>query len=204
MADLQVLEQVELEQVESEDKTRIHVQDAFAAPKLAHDLCRRLRRLGFRGGECVLLCIGTDRSTGDCLGPLVGWRLSKVKQGLFAVYGTLEEPVHAVNLEDKLAAIKIAHPGSLVIAVDACLGSPENVGSITVGDGALEPGAGVKKKLPLVGDIHITGVVNVGGYLEYVVLQNTRLSVVMRMAGVIVEGLKRAAQELTKHQAQGA
>ncbi|MGQ9497015.1 MAG: spore protease YyaC [Desulfotomaculales bacterium] len=199
MADLQVLEQVE-----PGDKTRIHVQDPFAAPKLAHDLCRRLRRLGLKGEGCVLLCIGTDRSTGDCLGPLIGWKLSKVKQELFAVYGTLEEPVHAVNLEAKLAEIKEAHPGSPVVAVDACLGSPENVGCITIGDGALEPGAGVRKKLPMVGDIHITGVVNVGGYLEYVVLQNTRLSMVMRMAGVIVEGLKRAARETVKHQARGA
>lgn len=200
MADLQVLEQIE-----PGDKTRINVQDPFAALKLAHDLCRRLRRLGLRGDQpCVLLCIGTDRSTGDCLGPLVGWKMTQVRQKLFTVYGTLEEPVHAVNLEAKLAELQETHPGSLVIAVDACLGNLENVGSITIGDGALEPGAGVKKKLPLVGDIHITGVVNVGGYLEYVVLQNTRLSMVMRMAGVIVEGLKRAAHEIRKHQAQGA
>jgi len=39
------------------------------------------------------------------------------------------------------------------------------------------------------------GVVNVGGFMEYFVLQNTRLSLVMRMADVIAEGLRLALQE---------
>lgn len=200
MADLQPLEEIE-----PQDKTRIHVDDSFAALKLAKDLHWRLRRYGVRGNySCVLLCIGTDRSTGDCLGPLVGWKVTQLRQNLFAVYGTLEEPVHAVNLEKTLAEVRQAHPGKPILAVDACLGRLENVGYITVGDGALEPGAGVRKKLPEVGDIHITGVVNVGGYLEYVVLQNTRLSTVMRMAGVIVEGLKRVAHDVAKQKARGA
>jgi hypothetical protein len=37
--------------------------------------------------------------------------------------------------------------------------------------------------------MHIVGVVNVGGFMEYLVLQNTRLSLVMRMAEVISTGL---------------
>ena len=38
-----------------------------------------------------------------------------------------------------------------------------------------KPGAGVNKDLPPVGDLYITGVVNVGGFMDYLVLQNTRL-----------------------------
>jgi len=53
----------------------------------------------------------------------------------------------------------------------------------------LKPGAGVKKELPVVGDIHITGVVNVGGFMEYFVLQNTRLHLVISMAEVIAKGI---------------
>jgi hypothetical protein len=40
-----------------------------------------------------------------------------------------------------------------------------------------------------VGDYHLIGVVNVAGYMEHVVLQNTRLSLVIRMADVITEAL---------------
>ena len=49
----------------------------------------------------------------------------------------------------------------------------------------IKPGAGVKKNLPPVGDMHITGIVNLGGFMEYIVLQNTRLSLVMNMAETI-------------------
>lgn len=54
---------------------------------------------------------------------------------------------------------------------------------------------GVSKTLPPVGDIHVTGIVNVGGYMEYLVLQNTRLSVVIRMAEVISKALLQVAEE---------
>ena len=47
----------------------------------------------------MFLCIGTDRSTGDSLGPLVGHKLRARKLRRAAVIGTLERPVHAMNLE---------------------------------------------------------------------------------------------------------
>ena len=43
--------------------------------------------------ELVLLCIGSDRSTGDSLGPLVGHKLSKALAGKLTIYGTLKSPV---------------------------------------------------------------------------------------------------------------
>lgn len=42
--------------------------------------------------ELVLLCIGSDRSTGDSLGPLVGHKLSKALAGKLTIYGTLKSP----------------------------------------------------------------------------------------------------------------
>ena len=58
-----------------------------------------------------------------------------------------------------------------------------------MGRGSLQPGTGVNKKLPSVGEIFFSGVVNIGGYLEYLVLQNTRLSHVMKMADCIVQAI---------------
>ena len=63
---------------------------------------------------------------------------------------------------------------------------------LNIGMGSLQPGAGVNKRLPQVGDVYITGIVNVGGFMEYFVLQNTRLSLVTKMAAVICEGLLAA------------
>ena len=58
-----------------------------------------------------------------------------------------------------------------------------------VAEGPLKPGTGVNKDLPPIGDAHITGIVNVGGFMEYLVLQNTRLSLVIRMAEAIAGGI---------------
>jgi hypothetical protein len=54
----------------------------------------------------VIVCVGTDRSTGDSLGPLVGTALARFHSPLFHLYGTLDEPVHAVNLEETPSFIR--------------------------------------------------------------------------------------------------
>jgi putative sporulation protein YyaC len=102
--------------------------------------------------------------------------------------GTLENPVHASNLPEYLRLIdKFKNP--FVIAIDACLGNIDSVGYINIGEGSIKPGAGVNKHLPAVGDLHVTGIVNVGGFMEYFVLQNTRLHIVMKMAKIISDGI---------------
>ncbi len=138
----------------------------------------------------VILCIGTDRATGDSLGPLVGYKLRTLDFPGVHVFGTLDEPVHAKNLEDTLAHIKQHHPHSLVLAIDACLGSMEHVGHITIGDGPIKPGAGVQKDLPPAGDFHITGIVNFSSMMNMAILQNTRLSLVMKMADMIALNIR--------------
>lgn len=56
----------------------------------------------FDYSNIILLCIGTDRSTGDCLGPLVGYKLKALNTNDVFIYGTLQNPVHAKNLKDVL------------------------------------------------------------------------------------------------------
>ncbi|WP_276356520.1 spore protease YyaC [Cohnella caldifontis] len=140
----------------------------------------------------VVVCVGTDRSTGDSLGPLVGTSLSREAGLHFDLYGTLDDPVHAMNLNETLLKINRSSRSPFVIAVDACLGQVSSVGCIQLGTGPVRPGAGVNKELPPVGDIHMTGIVNVGGFMEYFVLQNTRLNLVMKMSDIIAQSLRRA------------
>lgn len=136
--------------------------------------------------QVVVLCVGTDRSTGDCLGPLVGHKLSKLYSMMnIHVLGTLKEPVHAKNLDENMNYILNTIKNPFIIAIDASLGKMENIGKINLYKGPLFPGAGVNKNLQPVGDISITGIVNMSGFMEYIVLQNTRLSLVMEMAETI-------------------
>ncbi|WP_243149059.1 spore protease YyaC [Blautia sp. BIOML-A1] len=139
--------------------------------------------------ELVFLCIGTDRVTGDCLGPFVGQKLSSYSGTVFSVYGTLFQPVHALNLTDIYQHIQTHHPNALIIAIDASLGEKKHLGYVTIANGALHPGAAIHKQLPSVGHIHITGIVNVSGVLEQLTLQTTRLSTVIFLADKIVQGI---------------
>lgn len=142
---------------------------------------------GIRNEDVIFVCVGTDRSTGDSLGPLVGSYLQEL--GYPNVFGNIDEPVHAVNLSE---VVNQLDPNKKVIAIDACLGKPTSVGLFSADRGPLYPGAGLDKDLPPIGDYHITGVVNIGGFMEYFVLQNTRLSLVVRMAKEIVRVITQA------------
>lgn len=151
-----------------------------------------------RSDKFVLFCIGTDRITGDSLGPLVGYKLKKFDLENVFVYGTLDEPIHALNIEQSLALVKEKHPNLPIIAVDASLGHSSHLGCITVSKEALKPGIGVKKKLKHVGDISITGIVCSSSPLAGIELQTTRLSVVMKLADCICDSLLMMANSFLK------
>ncbi len=137
----------------------------------------------------VFLCIGTDRMTGDCLGPLVGHKLSKHLGSSFPLYGTLKHPVHALNLKDMLTRIHLQYTSPFLIAVDAALGLPRHIGHITISHASLIPGEGLKKDLPPVGDLSITGIVASCYGNTSLLLQNTRLHLVNELADFIADGL---------------
>lgn len=171
---------------------KILYEDQHAAQKLAYELISLLS-IQLRNRPIVFVCIGTDRSTGDSLGPLVGTFLEEKTMTTFHVYGTLEDPIHAMNLEEKMTEIKRKHFNATIIGIDACLGRLKSIGMIQIGNGPVKPGAGVKKELIPVGNYHITGIVNVGGFMEFFVLQNTRLNIVLKMARVIADGIYEAS-----------
>ena len=170
----------------------------FRPQILAAKLEELIRQEFLRGKEGVIfLCIGTDRSTGDSLGPLIGHKLKERqdpgrnarKRGGPLVYGTLERPVHAMNLEQYRNFVMDQFPRRVVVAVDASVGNLEHVGYVTLGKGSLKPGLGVSKDLCEVGDIFITGIVGSCTSFDRVMLQSVRLSIVMRMADCICDSI---------------
>lgn len=161
----------------------------LASYKFSEELTLLLRKHYPAGHTLVFLCIGSDRATGDCLGPILGYKLSRFQLPNIVIYGTLDRPVHAKNLGDIITEIhsQILHP--FIIAIDASLGKTNHIGFYTLDIGPLRPGAGVNKSLPAVGDITITGIVNVSGFLDQMLLQTTRLNIVMQLADRICDGI---------------
>lgn len=144
-----------------------------------------------KGQELIFLCIGSDRATGDCLGPILGYKLTRLPSRDYFVYGTLDQPVHAKNLADTIQKIYRTHIDPFIVAIDSSLGRASHIGYVTLGKGPLKPGAGVDKDLPSVGNLFITGIVNLSGMFDHMLLQTTRLNVVMSLADHIYFGIRQ-------------
>lgn len=142
----------------------------------------------------VILCIGSDRLTGDSLGPLVGHHLTRLHGIEAFVYGTLECPVTARNLTETVAFIKANHARNKIIVVDASLGQQDDIGVIRVQRGGIYPGAGIDKVLPRVGDIGITAVVNTLDGDRRLLLAGTRLSLVYRLSHQLADALSETCK----------
>jgi putative sporulation protein YyaC len=165
----------------------INIDSADCTEKLIQSIREQIYSIDKAYDEICIACIGTDRATGDCLGPLVGHKLSGING--IKVRGTLDNTLNAMNIKDYINTLT---PNQLVIAVDACLGKMENVGHIVVEKGSINPGSALQKKVPSIGDINIKGIVNIGGFMEEMIILNTKLSLVMKMADAIANGLQVA------------
>ncbi len=175
-----------------------NTNDRYASIEFGDSLYQLLiKDLGER--PLIFLCIGSDRATGDCLGPLLGHKLYQIlRNSPYFVYGTLKEPVHAKNLQETIDKIYQLHENPLIIAIDASLGRSSHVGYYTLGEGPLRPGAGVDKQLPFVGDYYITGIVNISGLLDQMLLQTTRLHTVMSLSDQIFDGIRHFIYKLDR------
>ena len=66
-----------------------------------------------RYSEIIFLCIGTDKITGDCFGPLVGTNLKRMLENSnifnITIYGTLIKNVNYSNVEQVIRTIQTRH-----------------------------------------------------------------------------------------------
>ena len=108
--------------------------------------------------EIVIVCFGTGEVTGDSLAPMVGTALKEKYNIKTFVYGDLNDDINAKKIDSTLDMIHSVHQGSVVIAVDACVGKKEDVGKIVVKEG-VRPKAALDKTANAYGDIGILGIV---------------------------------------------
>lgn len=174
-----------------------HYLDRKSVPFFTDVLYRHFQSMPL-GREIVIVCVGTNRCSGDALGPMVGSRLMERFEDhrYIRIYGTLDKPVHALNLSKTIQHIEAHHPHAYVIAVDACLGQLFKIGTIQLVEAPLVPGVSLNKKLPEVGHIHFKGIINNHSELNHKVLEHTSLTFVRDMAAVISRIIVKASQDI--------
>lgn len=138
----------------------------------------------------VVLCVGSDLSVGDSLGPLVGTILKdRLSQHNIFVYGTLSKPITAKEVKYMNSFLASTHPTQKIIAVDAAVGAAEDIGLIKISHKGLKPGSGADKKLEKVGDVSVLGIVAEKSLFNYALFSATRLNMIYRMANIIADGI---------------
>lgn len=141
-------------------------------------------------GAPVILCIGSDLSVGDSLGPVTGTKLKQMLAGLNCyVYGTLAKPITAHEVKYMNEFLKQTHPNSPIIAIDAAVGIAGDIGLIKIARRALKPGSGANKRLAKVGDVSIMGIIAEQSVFNYSLFSSTRLNVIFKMSDIIAEGI---------------
>lgn len=152
-------------------------------------ICQALKECNINNKKPIFVCIGSDLVLGDSLGPLIGTMLRKKNLSSY-VYGTLNFPITAKEIDYVKTYLKQMHPNSIIIAIDAAIGCQEDVGIIKVSEKGIYPGLGVNKKLGLVGDLSIMGIVAGKSLQNYNLYNLTRLNLVYKMAENITSGIE--------------
>lgn len=154
-------------------------------------VCLALKKIVPTDGDApVILCIGSDLSVGDSLGPVTGTKLKQLLSGLNCyVYGTLSKPITAHEVKYMNDFLKFTHPNSPVIAVDAAVGNAGDIGLIKIAKRALKPGSGANKKLAKIGDVSIMGIIAEQSVFNYSLFSATRLNIIYKMSEIISEGI---------------
>lgn len=166
-------------------KISIDIEDGDGIDVLA---CHLEKVCNFKG-KVDIVCIGTDKVIPDCLGPIVGTMLSDMNlpEGI-NITGTLEEPIHALNLADRVG--EEIDSDSFIIAVDATRGA--KMGQIQIMNKPIYPGRGVHKNLSYIGNVSIIGTTWENGEGTDIHKHKIRLGEVYRMSKVIAASLQKA------------
>lgn len=151
----------------------------------------------------VFLCIGTDRITGDCFGPLVGSNLERLlaQEEVMVnttVMGTIENPISSHNIQQAIDAIYKRISAPYIIAIDAALSCRHPVGKVLVERGGMCLGKGLGKQPIQIGDLSIKGIVARDlkrPEENFRLLQNTPLRIVMKLASEVSYEISEVMKE---------
>ncbi|SFG97709.1 putative sporulation protein YyaC [Desulfotomaculum arcticum] len=159
----------------------VHYNDKFSLSKAIVSLEAILPP---PGRDILYLCIGSDLSTGDSFGPLTGTLLKRT--GISNVIGSLDDTVHAKNLEEK---IKLLNNKDYVVAIDATMGHYKDIGNLFFAKEPIRPGAAFRRNLAPVGDASVVFNVAANSIANFLVLGCTSLNKVWLASNLLTRAI---------------
>jgi putative sporulation protein YyaC len=169
-------------------KISVDIEDSNAIDVLA---CHLEKVCDFKG-IVNIVCIGTDKVIPDCLGPIVGTLLDDMDlPENVNITGTLEEPIHALNLAERVG--EEVNSEAFIIAIDATRGAKR--GQIQIMNKPIYPGRGVHKNLSYIGNVSIIGTTWENSEGTDIHKHKIRLGQVYAMSKIISSAIQKAVFE---------
>ena len=107
--------------------------------------------------DVLFLCIGSEKISGDAVGPIVGSLLRDKYKLPYPVIGTEEHPVNGINFKEYQKVIKDRFPFHRIIAIDSAVG--DELWTLKIKEGGVRAGGALKPDGEKFGDIGILAVV---------------------------------------------
>ena len=134
----------------------INSRSTGAEAIFARNLRYLLKNVNSSNKPLAFACIGSAKVIGDNLGPIIGTILTRSNYP--HVYGTLDHPLNALTLPGYYPILNEIEQQYCLIAIDASIGNGGESGHLTLSDTCLYPGSALRRRLPALGSLHITGV----------------------------------------------
>ena len=109
--------------------------------------------------KLLFLCIGSEKISGDCIGPIVGTLLKEKYKIPYPVFGTEENSVNGKNVSEYVRLIKEYFPAHKIIAVDAAVGEEKDLWTLKYRVGGVRAGGAINADSEYVGEVGILAVV---------------------------------------------
>lgn len=137
----------------------------------------------------LFLCIGSEKISGDSLGPIVGTLLREKYKLPYPVIGCEDMPVNGVNIDKYRKYVHRFFPAHRIIAIDAALGGIGDIGDIRYREGGVRAGGALGLNNSPVGELAILGVVGERGGEPMQTLLNTPFEKVVMLAERIAQAI---------------
>ena len=144
----------------------------------------------------TFLCIGTDKITGDALGPIVGSNIENFiiskKIDNVKVKGNLENPLCNKNINEYKNI-----DDSITILVDAAVSNSYEVGNIIVEENSTKIRYALKDMKKIPADISVKVVVSKNledEYLNFFMLQNIKLGTIIKLSEIVSKQLYKVIE----------
>lgn len=152
----------------------------------------------------VILCIGTNKIIGDCVGPMVGQKLeTKLKReksdNKIVIYGNMKETLNFKNAKHVIENVFQIYEKPFVITVDSALGTEKMLEKIVVNEGLIQIGKSLGRSICYYSHINIKGVVginnnNLNSNVE--TLKKVKPELVIDLASTVTDGIHYIIQKI--------